>query len=114
MAVGLQIEVSQKEGKTIVSLQGRIDATSTPQLEDKLAEIISAGGKHIIIDFAKVEYLSSAGMRLMLSNTKKLKSEAGNLVFCAINEDVMEIIKMAGFEKILSIYGSEDEALKAS
>ncbi len=114
MGVGLNVKVEEKAGKKVVHLEGRLDATSTPQLEDQLGGLIGKGEKHIVVDFARVEYLSSAGMRLMLSNTKRLKSEQGSLGFCGISDDVMEIIKMAGFEKILSIYASEQEALEAT
>lgn len=113
MTVGLNVKIEEEKDKTIIRIEGRLDAASAPILENKLSEIIDGGKKLMVLDFAKVDYLSSAGMRLLLSTTKKLKAEGGKLHFCSISEEVMEIIKMAGFERILSIFPTEQEALKA-
>jgi anti-sigma B factor antagonist/stage II sporulation protein AA (anti-sigma F factor antagonist) len=64
------------------------------------------------MDFTNVEYLSSAGMRLLLSGTKKTKSLGGKFVICSLTDDVMEIIKMAGFNHILHIVSTLDKAVK--
>ncbi|MBI5273637.1 MAG: STAS domain-containing protein [Chlamydiales bacterium] len=112
--MSLKISIEEKSGKKLLRIDGRLDATSSPLLEEKLKDLISHGSTHIAVDFAKLDYLSSAGMRLMLSNSKKLKAHHGNIAFFSINEDVMEIIKMAGFEKILTICSSEAEAIAAA
>lgn len=111
--MALDISSEEREGKQILHIEGRLDATSSPILDEKLAELITNGYKAIIVDFAKVDYLSSAGIRLMLSNTKKATMQQGKLIFCSINEEVMEIIRMAGFEKILNIVSTQDEALQS-
>ena len=82
-------------------------------LEEKFIELTKSEAK-VLVDFSKVDYLSSAGMRLLLSTTKKMKKNEGKLIFFSISDEVMEIIRMAGFERILSIYGSEQEALNAA
>jgi anti-anti-sigma factor len=112
MTFGIATSVEEREGVTIIRLKGRLDATSTPVLEGKIKPFLEKS-KMILIDFAEVDYLSSAGMRLLLSATKKIKAKNGKLVFCAIDEDVMEIMKMAGFDRILTIYATEKEALAA-
>lgn len=111
--MGLNIEVEDSKEKKIIHIDGRLDAASTPILEKKLTQLISDGHKFILMNFSKVDYLSSAGMRLLLSATKKLKAIGGKITFCNMSDDVMEIIKMAGFEKILNIYNNENEALEA-
>jgi len=113
MATGINIESDLVEGKRIVRLDGRIDANSAPSLETKLLEIIGSNNSNIAIDFAKVTYLSSAGMRLLLSLTKKLHGMGGALVVFSMHEDVMEIVRMAGFERILNLFNTEAEALSA-
>lgn len=110
MLVGLSIQIEEKKGKSIIRLEGRMDAANSPKLEAKLGELIKGGRTVFVLDFAKVDYLSSAGMRLLLAMTKQL-SDTGKFNLCSISEDVMEIIKMAGFERILSIYRTEQEAL---
>lgn len=101
--------VEEKDGILVIKIIGRLDAVASPSLEKKIAEFSSS---QIILDFSEVDYLSSAGMRVLLSTTKKLKSQKGALHCCYIGEDVMEVIKMAGFERILLHFPTEAEARK--
>jgi anti-anti-sigma factor len=109
----MHIAVEENEDKKIVRVDGRLDASSSPHLEHKILSLFSDGCKHLLIDFSKIDYLSSAGMRLLLSITKKLHAKGGMLALCAISDEVMEIIKMAGFERVLNVYLTEQEALAA-
>ncbi len=113
MSIGLNVKIETEEERVIVRIEGRLDASFSPVLESKLRELIQDGKTQIILDFAKVYYLSSAGIRLLLSITKQLSAKGGHLYFCSINEEVMEIIKMAGFERILKIFKTKKEACDA-
>jgi anti-anti-sigma factor len=113
MTVGLIVENDLVNGKRVVRLEGRLDASSAPSLEMKMTEIIDKKNSNIAMDFTKVTYLSSAGMRLLLSLTKKLHSMGGAFVIFSMHEDVMEIIRMAGFERILNLFNTESEAISA-
>ncbi len=109
----MEIELTEEyQGQVlIVKIIGRLDAVSTPQVDKKLTNIIDMGNQHILIDFSAVDYLSSAGMRLLLSATKRLKGQEGKFIICNVPEDVMEVLKMAGFDRILSIASTREEAL---
>src|SRR5262245_56908631 len=85
----MEAQVEEKGDVIVVRLQGRLDAASSPQLEKKISSIIEAGHFKLILNFAGVDYLSSAGMRLMLSISKKLKHLEGKVVMCCLNEVVM-------------------------
>jgi anti-sigma B factor antagonist/stage II sporulation protein AA (anti-sigma F factor antagonist) len=113
MVVGLNVQEQEVNGIKILRLEGRIDAVSSAVLEKKLEENITHQRICVALDFTKVDYLSSAGMRLLLSMTKKFKQKEGMLGIFAIHDNVMEIIKMAGFERILFIYPLEKEAIAA-
>jgi len=112
MAIGIKIEVEEVDGKVVVHIDGRLDAPSTPILEKKLNLLIDEGKFDLLLDFSKVEYLSSAGMRLLLSASKKIKLKDGKIVIFSVHDDVMDIIKLAGFDKILNICRTEQEALQ--
>jgi anti-anti-sigma factor len=109
----MHIFIEEAGGRRIVKIEGRLDAVSSPTLESRLTGLLEGNHKVVIINFSKINYLSSAGLRLLLSATKKFKSKQGELVCCSINEEVMEIIKMASFERILTIYPDEKSALAA-
>lgn len=105
----MEAEVEEKGDVVVIRVKGRLDAASSPQLEKKINSIIETGHFKLLLNMADVDYLSSAGMRLMLSISKKLKHLEGKVVACNLNEDVMEVIKMAGFHQVLELYPSEEE-----
>lgn len=105
----METQVEEKGDVVVLRLQGRLDAASSPQLEKKINSIIESGHFKLILNLAGVDYLSSAGMRLMLSVSKKLKHLEGKIVACSLNEEVMDVIKMAGFHQVLELYPTEEE-----
>lgn len=113
MGFHLTLSLEDVEGKTVIRLVGRLDAASSALLEKKAAELLASHQAKVVVDFSGVEYLSSAGLRLLLSLTKKWRAADGKLVFCCMNGEVLAVIKMAGFERILTIYPREKEALAA-
>jgi anti-sigma B factor antagonist/stage II sporulation protein AA (anti-sigma F factor antagonist) len=67
---------------------------------------------HLLLDFTQVDYLSSAGMRVLLQVSKKLKEKKGFLLVFSASDDVAEIIRMAGFDKVLHLTSTEKDALQ--
>lgn len=85
---------------TIV-LEGRLDTTTAPELEKELKQNIS-GVTSLTIDMEKLEYISSAGLRVLLS-AQKVMNKQGNMVVKNVNENIMEIFEVTGFVDILNI-----------
>ncbi len=112
MGVGLRIELEEVEHRVILRIDGRLDAASAPILERKINGLMDEDRYYLALDFSRVDYLSSAGLRVLLSATKKLKIKKGALILFALVDDVSDVIKMAGFDKILHICSSEKEALQ--
>lgn len=112
MEAPLRISIEEIEQKIVLRLEGRLDATSAPHLEKKLNSLIEEKRNTVLLDFQRVEYLSSAGLRLLLSATKKFKSQKGELILFSVGEEAGGIIKMAGFDRILNICSNEKEALQ--
>lgn len=111
MTAGLKIQEQEVDHKMIMRISGRLDAASSPLLERKVATLLEGDFDYLLLDLQNLDYLSSAGMRFLLSTTKQLKAKNGNLVLFGIKPEVMEIISMAGFERILHICLNEQEAL---
>ena len=84
-----------------VILNGRIDTTTSPALEQKLKSGMQQCSD-LILDFAGVEYISSAGLRVLLKVTKAMKTQ-GEMTLIHVNSDVMEVFDMTGFSDILNI-----------
>ena len=91
-----------RNGETIIiELGGRLDANTAPELE-KAIEGIPADAKELVIDMEQLEYISSAGLRVILAAHKKM-SKVGSMRVRKICDEIMEILDMTGFTDILSI-----------
>lgn len=94
--------IKNTEGKTLnIALEGRLDTTTAPQLEAELKQSIKDSEK-LVLDFEKLEYLSSAGLRVLLS-AQKVMNKQGEMVIRGVNETIMEIFDVTGFVDILTI-----------
>ena len=102
---------SVKEGKTlVVKLKGRLDALSAPQCDERFAKWIREGENNFIIDFRDTEYISSAGLRSVLTVGKSMKTQNGRIVLCNMNKVVKNIFQMSGFSSIFAIRDTLEEA----
>ncbi len=92
----------EKNGSDLtLALEGRLDTTTAPELEDVVKNELS-GVTALVVDMAKLEYISSAGLRVLLSAQKVMNSQ-GNMVIKNASEDIMEIFDVTGFTDILNI-----------
>lgn len=96
----------------VLRISGRLDAISSPAAEMKVFDFINKGQHKLLIDFAGIDYLSSAGMRMLLSISKKLKSLSGKLVICTVTMNVMDVLKMSGFDHVLELALNEEDGLR--
>ncbi len=91
-----------KEGKNLkVELEGRLDTTTAPQLEADLKQNM-ADCENLVMDFAKLEYISSAGLRVLLA-AQKVMNKQGKMTIKNVNESIMEVFEITGFADILTI-----------
>lgn len=84
-----------------LALEGRLDTTTAPQLETEVRDSLS-GVTQLILDFTALEYISSAGLRVVLSAQKAMNKQ-GSMVVRGVNEYVMEVLEVTGFADILTI-----------
>ena len=91
--------IDQKAGKIL--LEGRLDTVSAPELEQVLKELLP-GLTELTLDFEKLDYISSAGLRVLLSAQKAMNKQ-GSMTVTHVNETIMEIFEVTGFSDILTI-----------
>ena len=84
-----------------VALAGRLDTTTAPQLEGELKKSLN-GVESLILDFAELEYLSSAGLRVLLA-AQKIMNRQGEMVIRNVNETIAEIFEVTGFSDVLTV-----------
>ncbi len=98
----LTIKKSLQEDHAIVALQGRIDTVTASDLEKELQETIPAASD-LTLDFAEVDYISSAGLRVLLSSQKLISGKHGQMKLTHVDPMIMGIFEMTGFSDILTI-----------
>ncbi len=96
------IDIKKKQDKITMKVCGRLDTTTAPQLEEELGEELS-GRKEVVLDFAELEYISSAGLRVLLSAHKTMKKQGGKLIVRNVNEEVREVFVITGFSEIMDL-----------
>lgn len=109
------MEVTQKQqnGITILGLKGRLDSNTSDDFEKKLLGLIQAGETRLVLDFKDLDYISSAGLRVLLKAAKELKRNNGQLSFCALKEYIREIFELSGFVSFFPIHPTLEESLSA-
>ena len=96
----------------VAIIEARLDSYAAKEVEEVFRDLIESGTKKLLCDFSQTEYISSAGLRVVLTAAKSLKKTNGQIALCCLNEFVHEVFETAGFTKIFNIYDSEEEALK--
>ena len=91
---------------------GRLDSTNALEFERAVVDILDAGHSKLIFDFAELDYISSAGLRIILLAGKKMRTVKGNLALSNLRANVHEVFQMSGFQTIFNIYPSIQEAIQ--
>jgi anti-sigma B factor antagonist len=108
------MEIIQKEENGIVSIaiKGRLDADSSPEAEKVVKDAIKDQTTRVLFNLASLEYLSSAGLRVLLGAAKEMRRKDGKIVLCALNEFVKEIFEVSGFQSLIPIADSVESGIE--
>ena len=98
----MNIDKKLENGKLTLALQGRLDTTTAPQLEQELLENDTDGVTMLCLDFAQLDYISSAGLRVLLETQRRMNQQ-GSMVLCHVNETIKEVFDITGFSDLLTI-----------
>ena len=105
------IKEDKKGLATVLTIEGRLDSI-TRTLEKKFLTVIGAGEKNIVVDFTGMDYISSAGLRVLLMAAKRTGKLGGKVVLAALCANVKEVFDIAGFTSIFTITDSQEEAIQ--
>ncbi len=107
----MEFTVGDAGAVKIVQIAGKLDTQTSPDAEARLTQLIEAGANRIVVNLERLEYISSAGLRILLAAAKQLQGSGGELRVCSLNSIVQEVFEISGFDSILSVSKSELEAL---
>ncbi len=99
----MKINVEKNQPELILKISGRVDTTTSPEMEETINHNLTVEITKLVLDFTEVEYISSAGLRVLLSNHKNMKQKDNIMVVKGANEEVQEVFKITGFSDILNL-----------
>ena len=111
--MSISVNWERKGGVLIGSLDGRIDGSNAEEFQNALESGIEAGDNALLLDFEKVSFISSAGLRVGLVVARKFNQPGKKFGVCTLSGPVREIITVSGFDQVISVYESQAAALAA-
>lgn len=108
----MQISTRSSNDIHIVAVTGSLDSGTSPEAQKSLDTVVGTA-KKVALDFSQLDYISSAGLRVLLGVAKQLRAKGGTLGMFGLNQSVREVFEISGFASILPVYQSEAEALGA-
>ncbi|MCG6861879.1 MAG: STAS domain-containing protein [Chromatiaceae bacterium] len=109
----MHISEQRKEGVLILGPEGRLDTNTSEPFEQRMMAVIDAGNNRLVVDLTELDYISSAGLRVLLMSAKRLKNEQGRLALCGLKSHIREVFEISGFLKILTVVENTDAAVAA-
>ena len=107
----MQIVEARQDGVHVVAPAGRIDTTTAGAVETSLASALSGPSPRLVVDLSAVDYISSAGLRIMLLAARRVEEAGGHLALCGMGDAVRQVFYLAGFLPLFFICATRDEAV---
>jgi anti-anti-sigma factor len=107
----MQIVEARHGDVQVLAPEGRIDTTTAGTLEARLGPLLAGAKPRIVIDFSAVEYISSAGLRILLIAAKRVQGTGGGLVLCGMGDAVRQVFRLAGFVPLFTIRDTREDAV---
>ena len=112
----MEIEVAEEreDGALVLLPVGRLDSANARAFEAIVMERVGAGEQRLVVDFSRLNFISSSGMRVLLLAAKQLHAKQGTLVLCSMQDHIHEVFQISGFDQIIPIRDSRQAALAES
>lgn len=107
----MDVAMSMNGKALVVEIKGRLDSNTSPALEHDLLQRIQAGDVHIVMDFSGVDYISSAGLRVLMVAAKRVRAAKGAVALCSLNDNVLEVLRLSGFHTFFRIHPAVADAV---
>ena len=98
----------------VLTVAGRLDASTVNVLERALMRALMQGTKAVIIDAGEITYISSSGLRVMLTARRQVRERGGDIILCALSPNVRDVMNMVGFTALFTVHESLDGARNAA
>lgn len=107
----MEINVRHDKKAVVASITGKVDATNAMEMEKRFEELTNGQGNILVVNMKDLHYISSAGLRVILIISKKLKKRKGDILLVGLRGSVKEVFEISGFDSIYKIFDTEEAAL---
>ena len=109
----MDVTAERNNGVLSLDVAGRIDSTTAENFREKIDREIKETDRAVILDFTDVEYIGSAALRVILLKAKELRAREAEIALCALTPPVREVFHVTGFDRIMGIHDTSEEARAA-
>ena len=102
-----------KSGVVIVGVEGQLIVGNRQELKQKVLDALESGGRKFVVDFTKTGYIDSSGLGVLVSLSKKIREQGGDLRLCGLNEDLQTLFELTKLDTLFAIAKTSEEALAA-
>ena len=107
----MEIIVTEYKRVAVLQPKGRVDSATATELEVALGRLTNAGKHNLVLDFSQVEYLSSAGLRVLVATLKAARQAGGDLCLASPSPRIVEALRLVGVDALLTVYDSREAAI---
>lgn len=107
----MNVDVQREGGNLLARVQGIVDGNNAADFQEVLQGAVQDGDKSLVLDFGKLEYISSAGLRVLLLVAKDLQNKGAAFAVCSVSGQVRELFSISGFDQIIAIHKNQADAL---
>src|SRR5213079_3482530 len=95
----------------VIALAGEVDLYTAPEFKQQLLEVISQGGKDVIVDFSDTTFIDSTTLGVLVGGVKRLRNNDGQLALVCSDRNITKIFEITGLDRVFTIYPTRDEAI---
>lgn len=110
----LSVAADDVEEVTVLAPAGRVDSSNAKAFESQVLQKIQDGRTRLVMDFAELDYISSAGLRVVLIAGKKVKASGGVLALCGLSPTIRDVFEISGFISLFPVSETREEAIRAA
>lgn len=108
----IKIDQTVEDNFQVIQLEGRLDSNTSPELSEFMRNIDFQEYRGVILEMTKLNYISSAGLRVLLNSSKEFKARNTEFALCGMQDHIREVFGISGFDTFLKIHPTLDEALQ--
>ena len=109
----MELTTEREDGVLSLLLDGRLDGSNVSEFDEQVRAAIEDSGSVVVMDFEKLRYISSAGLRSVLMTARALGNKNLGFALCSLSEQIREVFEISGFDKIIAVHQSRADAIAA-